>query len=194
VDQDPLRASSPYSASKAAADLMVLAYCTTFGLRATITRGANNVGPYQFLEKVLPLFATNAMLNEPLPMYGDGKQRRDYTHVADHCSGVLTVLEKGILGEVYNLEMAEIVLQTLRKPRTLIRHVTDRPGHDRRYCMNVDKLRALGWRPEMAPPRAVEQAVRWYADNRWWWEPLRAEGFQAYYSRQYGQRLVQGQP
>lgn len=200
VETDPLHTSSPYSASKAAADLLVLAYCTTFGLRATLTRGANNVGPYQFLEKVVPLFSTNALLGEPLPMYGDGKQRRDYTHVLDHCSGILTVLQKGEIGQVYNvgtgrdmtnLEMAEIVLDTLGKPRSLIRHVADRPGHDRRYSMNVGKLESLGWRASFEPSQAVAATVQWYAANRWWWEPLRTDQFRAYYDKQYGARLAE---
>jgi len=203
VEADAIHASSPYSASKAAADLLVLSYFTTFGLRATITRGANNVGPYQFLEKVVPLFSTNALLDQPLPMYGDGKYRRDYTHVQDHCSGILIVLQCGAMGEVYNvgtgqdisnIEMAELVLQTTGKPRALIRHVADRPGHDRRYCMSVEKLQSLGWAPRFTPAQAVAMAAKWYVDNRWWWEPLRSKSFLDYYDRQYSARLAGVQP
>ncbi|MBB6097615.1 dTDP-glucose 4,6-dehydratase [Deinobacterium chartae] len=198
VESDPLAPRSPYSASKAAADQLVQAYVITYGLAATITRGANNVGPYQFPEKAVPLFSTNALLGLPLPVYGDGLQMRDYAHVLDHCTGILTVLERGVTGEVYNvgtgremtnLEMVDIVLETLGASRDLVRHVTDRPGHDRRYSMNVDKLRALGWEPRYDPRQAVAEAARWYAENRWWWEPIRAGNFQEYYARQYGKRL-----
>jgi dTDP-glucose 4,6-dehydratase len=192
-------AGTPYSASKAAADLLVLSYHTTFGLPVTITRGSNNVGPYQYLEKVVPLFATNAMLGLPLPVYGDGQQIRDYTHVIDHCSGALAVLEKGTIGEIYNvgadaaisnLEMIELILDTLKKPRSLIRHVTDRAGHDGRYSINVAKLRSLGWRPSHTPQEAVASAATWYLEHPEYWMPIReSENFQSYYNRQYAQRL-----
>lgn len=198
VETDPLEPRSPYSASKAAADQLVQAYFITYGLPVTITRGANNVGPYQFPEKVIPLFTTNALQDQPLPVYGDGLQMRDYSHVQDHCTGILTVLEKGQIGEVYNvgtgqemtnLDMTRIVLDTLGKPQSLIRHVTDRPGHDRRYSMNVDKLRALGWEPQYRPAEAVAETVRWYRDNSWWWQPIREGQFKEYYQKQYGERL-----
>jgi len=198
VESDPLEPRSPYSASKAAADQLVQAYFITYSLPITITRGANNVGPYQYLEKVVPLFATNALLGLPLPIYGDGLQMRDYAHVFDHCTGIDAVLQNGVLGEVYNVgtgremtnrEMVEIVLESLNKPRDLIRFVEDRPGHDRRYSMNVNKLRTLGWEPKYDPKNAVAEAARWYADNEAWWGPLRKGDFDAYYSRQYAQRL-----
>lgn len=198
VETDPLEPRSPYSASKAAADQLVQAYFITYGLPVTITRGANNVGPYQYLEKVVPLFATNALLGLPLPIYGDGLQMRDYAHVFDHCTGIDAVLQKGTLGEVYNVgtgremtnrDMVNIVLESLGKSKDLIRFVTDRPGHDRRYSMNVDKLRTLGWEPKYDPREAVAQAARWYADNEAWWAPLRRGEFEAYYAKQYGQRL-----
>ncbi len=198
IETDQLAPRSPYSASKAAADQMVQAYCITYGLRATITRGANNVGPYQHLEKAVPLFSTNAILDLPIPIYGDGLQMRDYSHVHDHCTGILTTLEHGQIGEAYNvgtgfemtnLQMIEIVLKTLGKPKSLIRHVTDRPGHDRRYSMNVDKLRALGWNAKYMPAEAVAAAAEWYANNTAWWQSLRAGEFKNYYERQYGERL-----
>jgi dTDP-glucose 4,6-dehydratase len=196
LETDVLHPRSPYSASKAAADLLVLSYHTTFGLPVTITRGSNNVGPYQYLEKVVPLFATNAMLGLPLPVYGDGQQIRDYTHVIDHCSGALAVLEHGTVGEIYNvgadaaisnLEMIELILDTLKKPRSLIRHVTDRAGHDGRYSINVGKLRSLGWRPSHTPQEAVASATTWYLEHPEYWMPVR-ESFQAYYNRQYAKR------
>lgn len=155
------------------------------------------MGPYQYPEKVVPLFSTNALLYEPLPMYGDGRQMRDYTHVYDHCKGIEVVLLRGQIGEVYNvgtgqemtnLEMVGIVLATLGRDPGLVRHVIDRPGHDRRYSMNVDKLRSLGWEPRYHPRQAVAEAARWYADNRWWWEPIRSGEFRSYYDRQSPQR------
>jgi dTDP-glucose 4,6-dehydratase len=199
LETDVLHPRSPYSASKAAADLIALSYHVTFGLPVTITRGSNNVGPYQYLEKVVPLFSTNALLGLPLPVYGDGQQIRDYTHVIDHCTGALAVLEKGTIGEIYNvgadaaitnLEMIELILSTLKKPRSLIRHVTDRAGHDGRYSIDVSKLRALGWRPTHTPQEAVSSAATWYLEHPDYWMPVReSEGFQTYYNRQYGARL-----
>jgi dTDP-glucose 4,6-dehydratase len=199
LETDILAPRSPYSASKAAADQLVQSYFVTYGLQTTITRGSNNVGAYQFLEKVVPLFATNALLDLPLPVYGDGLQMRDYTHVTDHCTGILAVLEKGTIGEVYNvgagqeitnMAMLEVLLDTLGKPRSLIRHVTDRAGHDRRYSVSVKKLEALGWQAKFAPKEAVAAAVSWYMDNPNYWTPVReSPNFQAYYNRQYAKRL-----
>jgi dTDP-glucose 4,6-dehydratase len=199
LETDVLMPRSPYSASKAAADLLVLSYHTTYGLPVTITRGSNNVGPYQYLEKVVPLFSTNALLGLPLPVYGDGQQIRDYTHVIDHCTGALAVLEKGTIGEIYNvgadaaisnLEMIELILSTLHKPQSLIRHVTDRAGHDGRYSIDVSKLRALGWRPSHTPQEAIASAATWYLEHPEYWMPVReSESFQRYYNRQYGKRL-----
>ena len=199
LESDPLRPRSPYSASKAAADQLVQSYHTTFGLPITITRGSNNVGPYQHLEKVVPLFTTNALLDQPLPVYGDGQQVRDYTHVLDHCTGALAVLEHGSIGEVYNvgagaaisnLEMIETILETVGKPRSLIRFVTDRAGHDRRYSVDVNKLRQLGWEPQYAPQAAIAAAASWYQQHPEYWQPLReSASFQTYYQRQYANRL-----
>ncbi len=202
-ETDPLRPRSPYAASKAAGDHLVHAYYVTYGLPVTITRGANNIGPYQYPEKVVPLFVTNALNDMPLPVYGDGRQMRDYQYVMDHCEGIDLVLHKGQIGEVYNigtgqemtnLEMVEILLDELGKPRSLIQHVEDRLGHDRRYSMDVSKIRALGWEPKHTPEQAIRKTVRWYVENRWWWEPIRSGEFQEYYQRVYGNRRVIQQP
>jgi dTDP-glucose 4,6-dehydratase len=194
----PLKPSSPYASSKAGADLLALSYFTTYDTDVVITRGANNIGPYQYPEKVLPLFITNALEDTPLPLYGDGLQVRDYTYVEDHCRGILLVLEKGRSGEVYNvgagnempnIEMARFLLATLGKHESLIKHVKDRPGHDRRYAINSAKLRALGWQPRYNAMQALRATARWYTENRWWWQPIKSgELYQEYYRRQYGQR------
>lgn len=200
IETDELAPRSPYAASKAAADQMVQAYFITYGLPVTITRGANNVGPYQYPEKVVPLFSTNAITGQLLPIYGDGLQMRDYTHVYDHCTGIEKVLLCGELGEVYNvgtgnemtnLEMVDIILSTINAPDSLKKHVEDRAGHDRRYSMNVDKLRGLGWEPRYHPREAVAQAAEWYSQNKWWWEPIRNGEFKEYYEKQYAQRLAE---
>ena len=199
VETDHLRPRSPYVASKAAGDLMALAYRESWGLPVTITRGSNNIGPYQYPEKVVPLFATNAIDDQLLPVYGDGRQMRDYQYVLDHCTGIDTVLHKGELGHIYNvgtgseltnIEMTRIVLDTLAKPDSLIKHVEDRPGHDRRYALDVSKLRALGWDNAFTCAQAVEKTVRWYADNPSWWRPIKSgELYKSYYAEQYGKRL-----
>jgi dTDP-glucose 4,6-dehydratase len=199
LENDGLAPRSPYAASKAAGDHMAHAYYITYGLPVTISRGANNIGPFQYPEKVVPLFVTNALAGEKLPVYGDGQQKRDYQYVMDHCSGIAAVLQHGAIGEVYNvgtgkemtnLQMVEILLDELKLPHSLIQHVEDRQGHDRRYCMNVDKLLALGWEPEYTHEEAIRKTVRWYVDNRWWWEPIRSGEFKAYYQRLYGDRKV----
>jgi dTDP-glucose 4,6-dehydratase len=199
LETDNLAPRSPYAASKASGDLMVLAYYVTYGLPVTLTRGANNIGPYQYPEKVIPLFVTNAIDDQALPVYGDGKQRRDYQYVIDHCAGIDVVLQRGTPGEVYNvgtgsemenLRMVEILLDELGKPASLIQHVEDRPGHDRRYCLNVDKLCALGWQPEYTHEEAIRATVRWYAANEWWWRKIKSGEFKEYYRRLYGDRKV----
>ena len=201
LESDSMAPRSPYAASKASGDHMVNAYYITYGLPVTISRGANNIGPFQYPEKVVPLFVTNALNNMALPVYGDGKQMRDYQYVIDHCSGIDVVLHEGVMGESYNigtgkemtnLEMVEILLDALGKPRSLIQHVEDRQGHDRRYCMNVNKLMALGWEPEYTHEEAIRATVRWYVDNQWWWEPIRNGEFKEYYQRLYGNRKVIG--
>jgi dTDP-glucose 4,6-dehydratase len=198
VETDPLIPRSPYAASKASGDLMTLAYHTTYKLPVTVTRGANNIGPYQYPEKVVPLFATNAIDNEPLPMYGDGRQMRDYQYVGDHCRALDIVLHNGAIGEIYNvgtgdemenLSMVEILLDELERPSNLIRHVADRPGHDRRYSLNVDKMRKLGWAPEYTLPEAIRLTADWYRKNEWWWRKIKAGDYRDYYEAQYGDRL-----
>ncbi len=203
VESDPLESRSPYSASKAGSDLLVLSYYTSFGLPVTITRGSNNIGPYQYPEKVVPLFITNAIDDQPLPVYGDGQQMRDYQYVLDHCEGIDVVLHCGEPGQVYNvgsevetrnLDMARLILDLVGKPHSLIQHVTDRPGHDRRYALDCSKLRALGWRSRHTFAEALEKTVRWYLENEAWWRPIK-EGsyYREYYARNYGHRQVLAQ-
>ncbi len=199
-ETDPVAPRSPYAASKASGDLMVNAYYITYNLPVTITRGANNIGPYQYPEKVVPLFVTNAMDDEPLPLYGDGLQVRDYHYVLDHCEGIDLVLHRGNLGEAYNIgtgselpniEMTHLILDLLSKPKSLIRHVPDRPGHDRRYSLDVSKIRALGWEPAHDCREAIELTTRWYVENEWWWRKIKSGEYKAYYQQQYGWRLAQ---
>ena len=197
TESDSLAPRSPYSASKASADLFVNAYHITYGLPVTVSRGANNIGPYQYPEKVVPLFITNALSSLPLPVYGDGRQMRDYQYVTDHCAAIHLILQKGRIGEAYNigtgcemtnLAMVEILLDELDKPRSLIQHVEDREGHDRRYSLDVSKITALGWEPEYPPEEAIRATVRWYRDNERWWQPIRGGEFQEYYEKVYGNR------
>ena len=202
VEMDSLDPRSPYSASKAGGDLMVIAYFTSFGLPVTITRGANNIGPYQYPEKVVPVFVTNALDDQPLPIYGDGRQMRDYQYVLDHCEGIDVVLHKGIPGEIYNLgtgvetrniDMAHKLLDLLGKPYTLIQHVQDRPGHDRRYSLDCSKVRALGWEPRHDFEQALAKTVQWYVDNEWWWRKIKSgEHYREYYARNYAGRGQDG--
>ena len=197
METDRLEPRSPYSASKAGGDHMVYAYTISFGVPATITRGSNNIGLYQYPEKVVPLFITNAIDDIPLPLYGDGLQMRDYQYVLDHCEGIDLVLHKGIPGEVYNLgtgvetrniDMARFILKRLGKPETLIRHVKDRPGHDRRYSLNCDKIERLGWRSRHTFEEALEKTIQWYVDNEWWWRKIKDGSYRAYYEQQYGKQ------
>ena len=199
VSEDaPLRPSSPYSASKAGGDLQVLAAVRTFGVDACITRGSNTYGARQYPEKLIPLFVTNALDGEPLPLYGDGQQVRDWIHVDDHCAAIELVLREGIPGEVYNvgadnerenIELARRILDLTGADPSLLRHVVDRPGHDRRYSLDCAKLRALGWRPQHTFDDGLADTVAWYRDNRSWWEPLKSGEYRAYYERQYAERL-----
>lgn len=199
-ETDPLEPRSPYAASKASADLMVNAYHITYGLPVTISRGSNNIGPYQYPEKVIPLFVTNAMDDVALPLYGDGLQMRDYQYVEDHCEGIDAVLRRGQIGEVYNIgtgselrniDMTHLVLDTLGKPYDLIQPVTDRPGHDRRYSLDVSKLKALGWQPRHTCAEAVVKTVRWYQANEWWWRKIKSgEHYRAFYQRLYAGREI----
>jgi dTDP-glucose 4,6-dehydratase len=196
-ESDPLRPSNPYSAAKAGADLLALAYWQTHRVPVTITRSSNNFGPHQYPEKVIPLFITNALDDQALPLYGDGRNVRDWLFVLDNCAAIDLVLRKGGDGEVYNIgggtEVENIVLtrQILRltgKPETLIHAVKDRPGHDRRYSLDSKKVRQLGWRPRHAFPDALAATVRWYREHEAWWRPLKSGEFRAYYQQQYGHR------
>ncbi len=198
MESDPLAPRSPYSASKAGGDFLALSYYATYGLPVVLTRGSNTFGPFQYPEKFIPLFVTNAIEDQSLPLYGDGLQRRDWLHVEDHCEGIETVLQQGTPGEAYNIgggqerenkEMADKILALLGKPQSLLRHVTDRAGHDRRYALNCDKLRLLGWRPRRTLEDALASTVTWYRENRWWWEKIKSGEFRAYYERVYGARL-----
>lgn len=197
-EQDPLVPRSPYAAAKASGDLMVNAYHVTHHVPTTITRASNTVGPYQYPEKVVPLFVTNALENEPLPLYGDGKQIRDWLYVTDHCEAVDVVLHKGVVGEVYNvggenerpnLEVIKIILDTLDKSPDLVRRVTDRSGHDRRYSLDIEKMRALGWHPQHSFEQALTETIHWYATNPWWWQKIKSGDYREYYEKQYGERL-----
>jgi dTDP-glucose 4,6-dehydratase len=199
TESAPVRASSPYSASKAGGDLQVLAYVRTYAVDALITRGANTYGPRQYPEKFLPLFITNALSGEHLPVYGDGKQRREWLHVADHCAGIELALRKGQAGEVYNvggqerenLDVVRRILDLTGASPDLVRHVEDRPGHDRRYSVDSSKLHGLGWRPQHSfDAGGLEETVDWYRENREWWEPIKSGDYKRYYEQQYATRLA----
>ncbi len=201
---DPLHPRSPYAASKAGGDMQCTAFYETYDLPVIVTRAANNIGARQYIEKMVPLFAASAMLERPLPLYGDGRQVRDWLYVEDHCRALDLVYREGLPGEVYNvgagnyqenIHLAEAILDILKKPRGLIRFVEDRQGHDRRYSLDSSKLRGLGWAPQYDFSRGLEATVAWYRQNRWWWEPVfSGDEFQGYYQQQYGQRLAQGTP
>ena len=198
TESSPLRPSSPYSASKAASDLLALAYGHTFGMDVVVTRCSNNYGPYQFPEKLIPLMIANALEGRRLPVYGDGLQVRDWIHVDDHCRALLAVAERGRRGEVYNiggdnewpnLQIVGRLLEILGKPPELIEHVTDRPGHDRRYAIDATRARAeLGWAPRISFAEGLKGTVEWYVRNRGWWERVRTGEYRTYYERNYGAR------
>ena len=198
-ETDELKPRNPYSASKAGADRLAYSYWATYNVPVVITRASNNYGPYQVPEKVIPLFVTNALDDIQLPLYGDGMNERDWLHVADHCRALDVVIERGVPGEVYNIgggnhvrnaDLTRRVLRVLDKPDTLIRHVQDRPGHDRRYSLDTTKLRGLGWSPQVEFERGLADTIAWYRENEWWWRPIKQEdaAFKAYYQAQYGQR------
>ena len=194
----PLRPSSPYSASKASSDLLVLSYVRTYGFPGVITRSSNNYGPHQFPEKFLPLMITNAFDGKPLPIYGDGKQQRDWLHVEDNCRGVLAVMERGRIGEVYNiggLDIAENVtiartlLRLIGKPETLLSYVKDRPGHDRRYALHCDKMQKdLGWKPAVPLEEGLRRTIDWYKSNGKWMAGVRNGEYLSYYDKHYENR------
>jgi dTDP-glucose 4,6-dehydratase len=193
-ESDPLRPRSPYSASKAAAELMVWAYRASYGMPVITTRGSNTYGPYQYPEKIIPLFITNAIDDQPLPIYGDGGAVRDYLHVSDHARGIDTALRAGTPGEDYNVGfggatnghvIADLVLAALDKPGSLKQRVRDRLGHDRRYAVDTAKLHALGWKPEIALDEGLRETVAWYSANEAWWRPLKSGEFWDFYRRNY---------
>jgi len=197
-EDDPLRPRSPYAAAKAAGELLVGSYVVTHGVDAVVTRGSNTYGPYHHPEKLIPLFVTNAIDDQPLPLYGDGLQRRDWLYVADHAAAVDHVLRHGVSGQTYNIpggvEMANrdvvrLLLDRLGKPWSLVRHVEDRPGHDRRYAMDGTRLTELGWSPGTAFEDGLGQTVDWFVANEGWWRAARSGDWDAYYERQYGSRL-----
>ena len=194
---DALNPSNPYSASKAAADLLVRAYWTTHHLPVLITRSSNNFGPFQYPEKVIPLFVTNALEGKPLPLYGDGKNVRDWLYVLDNCTAIDLVLRKGQAGEIYNIgggtEVENIaltrrILGLLGKPESLVTPVADRPGHDRRYALDSGKVRALGWAPGSTFEHALAATVEWYRTHEAWWKPIKSGAFRQYYQTQYAAR------
>ena len=195
-EDTPLAPNSPYSASKAAADLLVRSYVHTFNFPALVTRCTNNYGPYQFPEKLLPLFISNLLRNEQVPVYGDGSNVRDWIYVTDHCAGIAAVWKKGKVGEVYNLggecectnlDMTHMLLKALGKPESLIRYVPDRPGHDKRYAMDLTKSKAeLGWQPQVSLTEGLQKTITWYRENQPWVEKIRSGEYRKYYEKQYG--------
>ena len=201
IEADAVRPRSPYAASKASGDLLVMAYHTTYGVQAVISRASNNFGPFQYPEKVIPLFVTNAIDNEELPLYGDGLQVRDWLFVEDHCDALTLLLARGESGQIYNvgggneltnIDLTRAILARLGKPLSLIKRVTDRPGHDRRYSLNCSKIADLGWRPAHDFGRALDETIDWYVQHEHWWRPLKSGDFVDYYRRQYAERLAGG--
>jgi dTDP-glucose 4,6-dehydratase len=199
VETSRLDPSSPYSASKAGGDLLVSAFARTYGSEALIIRASNNYGPYQYPEKLIPLCILNALAGDPLPVYGDGMQVRNWLYVEDHCRAVDAVLERGESGQVYNVggpdELANIdvvkrILELTGRDESLIEHITDRPGHDRRYSLSSQKLIELGWGAQVGFDEGIERTVAWYRANEDWWQPIRSGEYRAYYERQYGKRLA----
>jgi dTDP-glucose 4,6-dehydratase len=202
-ETDRLSPSSPYSAAKAGGDLQVLAYVRTYDVAASITRGANTYGPNQYPEKLVPLFVTNALDGLPLPVYGDGKQVREWLHAHDHCAGIELVLREGVPGEIYNvggedhenLEVTHRILELTGADPASIRHVEDRAGHDRRYAVDDGKLRALGWAPQHSfGEGGLPETVDWYREHRAWWEPIKSGDYRAFYEQQYERRLADVTP
>src|SRR5580765_4180852 len=201
TEEDRLVPRSPYSASKAGGDLLALSFWTTYRFPVMVTRGSNTYGPNQYPEKFIPLFVTNAIDDQPLPLYGDGRYRRDWLAVDDHCAGIEHVLNHGVPGTVYNvgggnekenLTGAELILDCLDKPQSLIRFVTDRPGHDRRYAIDCSRLRGLGWKPQVSFEEGIRATVEWYCTHEGWWRKIKSGEFRTYYEEMYGRRLQEG--
>lgn len=201
TEETPLHTSSPYSSSKAGADLLVLAYYRTYGLPVTISRCSNNYGPYHFPEKLIPLMISRALADEELPVYGTGDNVRDWLYVEDHCAAIDLIVRKGTVGEVYNigghnertnLEVVKTILKALDKPETLIQFVTDRPGHDRRYAIDPTKIeKELGWKPKHNFDTGIQETIRWYLENEDWWKNILSGDYQNYFEKMYGKRLEQ---
>jgi len=198
TEDSPLDPSSPYSATKAAGDLLVSAHAHTYGLHTVICRGSNNYGPRQYPEKLIPLCVLNALHGDPLPVYGDGRQVRNWLYVEDFARAIQVVLERGEPGRAYNvggpdecenLEVVRRILALCGRDDSLIEHVTDRPGHDRRYSLSSDRVRELGWQPRTHFAEGLERTVAWYREKRWWWEPIRSGEYRAYYEGHYGRAL-----
>lgn len=200
TEETPLHPNSPYSASKASADMLALAYQHTFGLPVVVTRCSNNYGPYQFPEKLIPLMIANSLNDKPLPVYGDGMNVRDWLHVKDHCSAIDEVLHKGRIGEVYNIggnnekanvEIVRLILKNLGKPESLITFVKDRPGHDRRYAIDSSKIkRELSWQPAYTFEKGIEETIQWYVNNQKWWKRIISGEYKEYYKVMYGGREI----
>ncbi|MBI5855280.1 MAG: dTDP-glucose 4,6-dehydratase [Nitrospirae bacterium] len=201
TEDDPLSPRSPYSASKAGGDLLVLSYWTTYHFPVVLTRGSNTYGPNQYPEKFIPLFVTNAIDDQPLPLYGDGRNCRDWLSVYDHCAGIEHVFRHGAPGRLYNvgggnerenIDVARLILQHLGKSNSLIRYVQDRPGHDRRYSVDCSRVRALGWEPTVPFEEGIRSTVEWYRTHESWWRTIKSGEFKAYYEQAYGHRLREG--
>jgi dTDP-glucose 4,6-dehydratase len=198
TEESPLRPSSPYSATKTGADLLVESYFHTYGLPTVICRGSNNYGPCQYPEKLIPLMILNALHGDPLPVYGDGMQVRNWIHSTDFARAIGHVLEHGVPGEVYNaggpdeqanIDVVRRIIELTGASESQIEHVTDRPGHDRRYSLSSEKVRALGWAPQVRFDEGLAETAAWYRENSWWWEPIRSGDYRRYYERQYGRSL-----
>jgi dTDP-glucose 4,6-dehydratase len=199
TEESPLRPSSPYSATKTGADLLVQSYCHTYALPASIVRGSNNYGPYQYPEKLIPLMVLNALHGDSLPVYGDGMQVRNWIHATDFARAIGHVLAHGVPGEVYNaggpdeqanIDVVRRIVALTGASESQVEYVSDRPGHDRRYSLSSEKVRALGWTPRVRFEDGLAETVAWYRDNAWWWEPIRSGDYRAYYERQYGRALT----
>jgi dTDP-glucose 4,6-dehydratase len=202
-ETDPLAPANPYAASKAGGEMQCQAFYRSYGMPVIVSRSRNNIGPYQYPEKAIPLFVTNALEDKPLPVYGDGQQIRDRFYVEDNCEALLMLLERGLPGEVYNvgadnerpnLEVVETILELLEKPRDLIRFVQDRTLHDAQYSIDMSKVRAMGWKPRHDYQAAMEKTVAWYRDNPEWWQKIKSGEYAAYYEKHYGQRLADSKP
>jgi dTDP-glucose 4,6-dehydratase len=200
VETDPFLPNSPYASSKAGGELMVRSYHVTYGMDTVITRGSNTYGPYQYPEKLIPLFVTEAFEDRNLPLYGDGMQVRDWLHVEDHARGIMLILHEGKSGESYNIagedvrhniDVVKLMLQLMGKPESLIKFVRDREGHDRRYAMKADKAQALGWERRHTFEEGLAQTIQWFRDNEWWWRKIKTGEYLEFYKQQYAQRLAE---